>query len=356
EEGRILDTYDFVDKDSKVFDACFAAGFCRHGLNCFSIIGGKIDSLNYSGSAPDAQFMLFRTENDASETSQEEDNWVAAAERADSLGAQVFSTSLGYSVYDDTATSYKTWQLDGNTTIITRAADIAASKGIIVVNSAGNEGGKPWRIVLAPADGDSVLAIGAVNRNKIRAAFSSQGYTADGRVKPDVMALGEQTYLVDVAGRLVKGNGTSFSGPVIAGMMACLRQAYPKTPAFELQEWLKQSADRYNSPDSLYGYGIPDALKLLNAHTSPINGFQLAPNPNEGTCMAIWEEEEAFEGTIRIFDLTGRAIYAENYSFTKGWNRVPLCLEHLTNGLYPVVIQEKDKGKVKYQSKLLIRK
>ncbi len=192
-----------------------------------------------------ANYFLFHTENDASETLQEEYNWVVAAEKADSLGVQVMNTSLGYTNMDDDRDSHTYDDMDGNTTAITIAADIAASKGMIVISSAGNSGMDDWYYISAPADGDSVLAIGAVDGNGDLASFSSRGPSADGRVKPNVVAQGRESAILNINGDLSFSNGTSFSGPIITGLAACLWQAHPDKSNMEVFKAIEQSADQY---------------------------------------------------------------------------------------------------------------
>jgi subtilisin family serine protease len=256
QENRILATKDFVDGDESVFHTC---SHCRHGTFVFSILAAKMPG-QLIGSAPDANYLLLRTENDASETHQEEDNWVLAAEFADSMGAQVFTTSLGYSRFDAGEGDYSREDMDGNTAIITRAADIAASRGIIVVNSAGNNS---TRGLSAPADGDSVLAIGAVDKCETYASFSSQGYSADGRVKPDLSAMGQMNFFLHPDGSIRQGNGTSFSCPTVSGLTACLLQAFPEAGVGDMYDALKRSADRFDNPDRFYGYGIPSGTNAF---------------------------------------------------------------------------------------------
>lgn len=350
QENRLKYTHDFVDNDSDVFADCGSEGACKHGSYCWSIIAGIIaDSMQ--GTAPDADFYLFRTENDFSETHQEEDNWVVAAEVADSLGAQVFSTSLGYSVLD--TLSYIQAQMDGNTAIITKAADIAAQKGIIVVNSAGNEGNGAWRMVIAPADGDSVIAVGAVTPYLERASFSSQGNTADGRIKPDVMALGRSTYIIELGGDIARGNGTSFSCPVLSGMMACVRQARPNIPAWELRNLLLASADRYAKPDSLYGYGIPNAAKMLAATFPSLASFTLFPNPSTSGNLSIFlNSTKNFQGKIEIFDLQGKRLFEQNL-FVSDKN-IYTFKPQLTSGLYFVRLLNTETNRVEEVQRLIV--
>lgn len=360
-ENRLLYTHDFVDNDNNVFEDCPPGNPCKHGSWTWSIISGKIEN-QLLGSAPDAEYMLFRTEKDASESTQEEDNWVVAAELADSLGAQVFSTSLGYSTFDSAATNYTQAQLDGNTSIITKAADIAASKGIVVVNSAGNEGAHPWRKILMPADGDSVLAVGSVNLNKVASAFSSHGPSADGRVKPDVMAIGERTYLQEINGEVIAGYGTSFSGPLMAGMMVCLRQAIPNLAAYKLCEAVIRSADRYTNPDTVYGYGIPNGFNaylslLLSGATNTGSPFYCVNNPSSQNIYAAFINDGAeFEGILSVIDITGRNVYETKVQAAKNENIFSIDLQgNFGQGIYIIRLYSESDAKRKYQTKVVVK-
>ena len=336
-EGRILAERDFVDADDSVYESCI---HCRHGTQVLSILAALVPNA-IQGSAPDASYILLRTENDASETPQEEDNWVAAAEYADSLGAQVFSTSLGYlDFFNNPADNYSREDLDGNTALITRAADIAASRGIIVVNSAGNEAEKG---IAAPADGDSVIAVGAVNELKNRASFSSFGYTVDNRIKPDIMAVGEGTYLVNYNGRISRGSGTSFSCPILSGMLACVLQAHPGTSYGELYEALIRSADRFNQPDAFYGYGVPSAMTMYALLSGPTvstrtwvekGRWKLFPNPNSGTFSLSTLHSTSFdEILLEISNLDGKLVYSQSL-FSPGKQKNLLIQLDISPGFY----------------------
>ncbi len=213
------------------------------------------------GTAPEASYCLLRTEDSNSEFPVEEDYWVAAAEFADSIGADVISSSLGYSKYQLSGLSYKKSDLDGKTAFISRAASMAASKGLLVVVSAGNDGEKTWRKIGFPADVPEVLSVGAVQSNLSRSTFSSVGPTSDGRVKPDLMTLGHAVSYLTTDGRVTNGYGTSFAAPLLAGMAACLWQALPALTSTELRTLLRESGDRRAKPDTLYGYGIPNAQR-----------------------------------------------------------------------------------------------
>ena len=192
-----------------------------------SIMGGNLPG-ELIGTSPDANFWLLRSEDAGSEYLIEEDNWTAAAEFADSAGADIMNTSLGYSQFDDHLMDHTYADMDGNTTRISRAADIAASKGMLVVVSAGNQGAGNWHYISAPADADSVLAVGAIDANGYIADFSSRGPSSDLRVKPDVVAIGKGTWVADFESGIRQGNGTSLSAPVISGLAACLWQANPE--------------------------------------------------------------------------------------------------------------------------------
>jgi subtilisin family serine protease len=210
------------------------------------------------GTAPCAQYYLFKTEVNDDEYPVEEDYWVAALEQADSLGVDIVTTSLGYSRFDDPEMDHTWDDLDGRTVPASRAAAMAAAKGMVLFHSAGNEGNKSWVKVIIPADAENILTVGAVGSDSLRAGFSSWGYIADGRMKPDVMAMGSNDYLISGTGFPFYGSGTSFSTPVLAGMGACLWEALPDLTSFELMDLIKQFSDRSSQPDEYFGYGIPN--------------------------------------------------------------------------------------------------
>lgn len=345
-EKRILATRDFVSNEENVYDPCID---CRHGVSVLSILAAKVPN-QLQGTAPDASYILLRTENDSSETHQEEDNWVAAAEYADSLGAQVFSTSLGYFDFDPGQRDYTQGEMDGNTAIITRASDIAAAKGILVVNSAGNSG---FAGLSAPADGDSVIAVGAIDPCQEIAGFSSRGFSADSRVKPDVVALGASTFLLNSSGQVSRGNGTSFSCPVISGMLACLLQANPEKSAYDIYKAMITSADRWENPDRNYGYGIPNAtladsiLKKESAVPATpllqaIGDWVVYPNPvQERLYIDIRSEKNFPTAQLRMYDIQGRLVYSQASPITQGLNK--LAIEALDfNGLYYLHVYSED--------------
>lgn len=257
-EGRLLGTRDFVEGDEYVFDGHF------HGMSVLSAMAGNVPH-QLIGTAPKASYWLLRSEDEMSEFLIEEDNWIAAAEFADSAGVDVINSSLGYSTFDDPEMNHTYADMDGNTTRVTRGANIAASRGMLVVSSAGNEGraSNPWKYIIAPSDGEKVVSVGAVNKEGIAAPFTSYGPAYGGAVKPNVSAVGWNTILQRSNGEIGSGNGTSYSSPVLAGAAATLWQANPSATAAQVKAAIEQSAHLYPEFDSLLGYGIPD-LKLAD--------------------------------------------------------------------------------------------
>lgn len=259
-QNRILGTWDYVLNEPSVTEDD------THGLYCFSIMAANKPG-QLVGTAPHASYWLLRTENVASEYPVEEQYWTAAAEFADSAGADMISSSLGYIDFDDHSFDHTYAQRDGNTSLITRAADLAARKGIIVMNSAGNNGARTddLKYISCPADGDSVVAVGATTVTGAIASFSSWGPNGKGTMKPNIVSVGQGTVFANVNGLPASGNGTSFSNPNIAGLIACLWQAFPEVGNMQLIDAVQRSADRYNNPDIRFGYGLPDFKKAFAA-------------------------------------------------------------------------------------------
>lgn len=304
--GQILGTKDFVRPGNDVYREH------DHGMKVLSIIGGYIPG-ELGGTAPYASYWLLRSEDVSSEYRIEEANWIAAAEFADSVGADVINSSLGYSQFDDYLQNYTYEDMDGNTTLVTRGADMAASKGILVVNSAGNSGNKLWKYITAPADGDSVLALGAVSADGQYAVFSSQGPTFDGRIKPNVVAIGSGTYIQKIDSTVGPGSGTSFSSPVMAGLATCLWQRFRELSNFEIIQVLEQSSSRYPWPDNYIGYGIPNlgvAINIITGKADNLSAGNLLIYPNPAADH-LFINLPPDAGPIReweIIDIAGRRI------------------------------------------------
>lgn len=223
---------------------------------------GTNQPYQFVGTAPEADYWLLRTEDYAAENMVEEDYWAMAVEFADSVGVDLISSSLGYHAYDDPAAgSYNYWDQDGQTALISRTAAMLARKGIVHVNSAGNEGKKAWKKINFPADSPNTLAVGALTPGGENAQFSSVGPSADGRVKPDVMAMGNPAAVVGASGSVEEASGTSFACPTLAGMVVCLWQALPEKTAMEILDIVRRAGDNYTTPDNIYGYGTPDFWK-----------------------------------------------------------------------------------------------
>lgn len=253
--NQIINIWDFVANNPSVDEDH------PHGMNCLSAIAANLPGV-FVGTAPKANFCLFRTEDVASETRIEEHNLAAGLERADSIGVDVCSISLGYNQFDFASQNYTYANMDGNTAMCTIAADFAAKKGMLPVVAAGNEGASAWKFITAPADGDSVLTVGAVSNTGVVASFSSWGPTSNGRVKPNLAAVGLGAIVASPStGLPVNGNGTSFATPNLAGLVTCLWQAFPEYNNMTIIDAMQKSATRATNPDDRVGYGIPDMKK-----------------------------------------------------------------------------------------------
>ena len=291
------------------------------------------------GTAPKASYYLLHTEDVSNENIVEEYNWVSGAEYADSLGVDMCTTSLGYIDFDDPQWDHPFEHFDGHTAPMTIGSEIAASRGMICMNSASNEGDGYCTLGI-PADAEHILTVGSVNANGIRSDFSSVGPTYDGRIKPDVMAMGEGTYVASGDGGwwpYYNGNGTSFATPVLAGAVACLRQARPYASVQEICDVIRQCSDRADNPDNHYGYGIPDfsqAVELLHVEEDSVQSNEIInvyPNPAQGDVhVALMVGAKA---DLTVFDFMGRQLYT--YGFN-GLNHTSLenYLNTLDSGIY----------------------
>lgn len=304
----ILHTYNYVHHTAHVDRDD------THGTNVLSLIAGFIPG-KVSGTAPEVQVSLYTTEDvvEENESKLEEVYWVFAAEHADSLGADIINTSLGYSLFSDPAQNYTYQQMDGKSTIISRAANYAASVGMVVVIAAGNEGNSAWKYISAPADAEKVIAVGAVTATEQIAAFSSYGPSPDGRIKPELSAQGVAAVYNNTADLIRSGNGTSYAAPLITGLMAGLRQQFPTLSALQLREIAIKSGDRHAAPDQRYGYGIPSytrAVKIaLSEYLVPGTEQETAvlyPNPSTGNInIAINGRPLAPSTTVEVWDNKG---------------------------------------------------
>jgi len=334
DEGRLLGVRDFVYGSTSVYSQS------THGTSCLSTIGAY-DPNEMVGTAYKASFYLFHTEDGDGENIVEEYNWVSGAELADSLGVDVCTTSLGYIDFDMPQWDHSFPDYDGHTAPMTIGAEIAASRGMICTNSAGNEGSGTCTLGI-PADAEHIITVGAVNSTGERAYFSSTGPTYDGRIKPDVMAQGQGTYVATGYGSwwpYYNGDGTSFSNPVLAGAVACLRQAMPNASVQEICDALRASGNNANNPDNLYGYGIPDVVMAMNLldnvseHTLGVNEIaSVYPNPSEGEVKVMLKEGvEMTQGTV--IDVTGRVINSAT-----SVSELESVINNLESGIYQVKI------------------
>ena len=242
--------------------------FIDHGTKVLSALAANAPEVHI-GTAPDADYWLLRSEVNHLEQPIEEDLWAMAVETADSLGADVINSSLGYYAFDEGRGSYRLQDLNGQTAFISRSASMLADKGIVLCNSAGNSGMGQWKKIGVPADANNIITVGAIDRAKRLATFSSIGPSQDGRVKPDVMAQGAPAALISGRGTLVHDMGTSFSTPIVCGLVACLWQALPNKSAKEIIQLVRESANQYQEPTNIFGYGIPDFWKAYTSQTKP---------------------------------------------------------------------------------------
>ncbi len=327
DKKRILHTYDFVNNETNVYNDD------SHGTSVLSCIVGNT-SQKIIGTAPDAELVLFTTEDVRSETRLEEINWLIAAEKADSLGVDVINSSLGYSTFDNPAQNYTYADMTGDKTICAKAADWAVATGILVVVSAGNEGNGVWKYVGTPADADSVISVGAVDAVKNLASFSSRGPNAKNNIKPEVVAKGVATTVANSSNSISNSNGTSFSSPIMAGFVASLKQAYPRVSAMKIRELLLKSSSQYNTPDNLKGYGIPSFSKFKELADKYLNSLILGTE-NFGNSISIYPNPKPDKTELKI-ELDGFEIGKGTIlSITAGNGRIygNITYENLNNAL-----------------------
>ena len=344
ERGGGVGMKDFVEWDEDVMGPC--RGSCKHGTGVLSLLAARVSG-ELIGAAPDADFLLARTENDTAELHQEEDAWLAAAEWADSMGADVIVSSLNYRNFDVGQGNYSSSDFDGNTALITIAADIAASKGISVVVSAGNGG---TRGIDAPADGDGVIAVGSVDDMREHSSFSGIGPSADGRIKPDLVAMGEQTLQLTTKGEVKASNGTSNSCPLIGGLVACLLEGSKGiTPQMSIYNALIQSADHFAIPNNDVGYGIPNGIEAFRLLTGtallpfpmlPEDEVHLHSSLESGEIhVALLNERSAYTLNVSLTDMLGRRIFTQEAFLPTGFHRLTFS-PSVNPGIYTLQVFE----------------
>jgi subtilisin family serine protease len=306
-------------------------------------MGGYLEG-EFLGTAPKASYWLLRTEDVSSETLIEEYNWAVAAEFADSVGADIINSSLGYTTFDYPWHDHSYADMDGKTTVISRAATLASRKGIIVCNSAGNSGNSNWKYIGAPADADSILSVGSVNAMREVSSFSSYGPTPDGRVKPSVSAQGGNTAIITQSNTIATSNGTSFSSPVIAGMTACLWQAHYDKSNMQIINAIIQSAHLYEYPDEQLGFGIPN-YALANALLFDVEDvstptLEVYPNPAYSDARVYVYSANESEISYRVIDLQGKVVVKGEIPWT--YSRIGIDLPSLKSGVYVVEVKAGD--------------
>ncbi|RVT71349.1 T9SS type A sorting domain-containing protein [Flavobacterium sufflavum] len=326
DNNQILGGYNFVKRNDDIFSQD------SHGTFVLSTMGAYVDNV-LIGTAPGASYYLFITEDVTSENPVEESLWVEAAEKADSLGVDIISSSLGYTDFDNPAYNHNYSDRNGTSTFISKGAEIAFSRGMLVVVSSGNDGGTKSPYIGAPADAPSVIAVGAVKADKTIAGFSSIGPSFDGRIKPDVMAQGEKTVVSDENGNSIFLSGTSFSAPIISGMLACLWQAYPDKTNQEIKELMLESATKYAAPDNQYGYGIPDFGLALNKGVSlkseKIEYYVAYPNPASDV-IAVDFPPSFNSGKVLFYNVLGQKVLEKKVESI----HTDFSLESLNRGIY----------------------
>lgn len=340
-ENRITAGPDFVRGSHENVNYTFST----HGQMVLSTMAGDIDG-TYIGTAPDASYILIRTEDAINESLMEEYYWLQAAEYSDSVGVDMINSSLGYTVFDDTLENHTYEQMNGDYTLITKAADWAAETGILVVNSAGNSGGTNWYYIGAPADGDSVFSIGAVDMDGISADFSSHGPTFDGRVKPNVVGHGAGVYVASGQAEYGPSNGTSFSGPVICGMTASLWQYLksiePSISNMDVIARIEESANLFPNYDENYGYGIPNYKSIvpdITPNQIPNDDIGIYPNPFHNNISLHYNFNK--NDVVEIVSATGQLLYSQLISGKCSSSFINA--EHLPSGIYFIAIKSKDK-------------
>ena len=336
--GLILGGYDFVNNSTDFYTGG------SHGTNVLSTMGAN--ATNLVGTAPDAGYYLFITEYSPTETPIELTNWVEGAEEADRVGVDVINSSLGYFGFDNPDYSYTYAQMNGQTSVASRAVDIAFSRGIICVISAGNDGLKTEPHIGSPSDATFAVTVGSVTATEVKSGFSSIGPTSDGRIKPDLMARGSSAYVSSPTGTIIPNDGTSFSSPILAGAITSFWSAFPNKTNAEIVQLVKASADRYATSimtqNNNYGYGIPDFQAALNAALSTpefsTNSFKIYPNPSNNE-VEITSPDNLMGYAIKFYNNIGQLVLEKNIDAQSQ----KISLQSLNNGIYFYYIASAEK-------------
>lgn len=299
--GGVLGTRDFVAGGNSVYEDN------QHGTMVLSCMAGIVPNV-IVGTAPRADYWLLRTEDAATETPSEEYNWIRGAEFADSVGADILTTSLGYTTFDNAAYNHNYAGLNGKTYPMSKAATMAARKGMFVLNSAGNDGGSAWQFIGVPADADSICTVGAIDSLYNVANFSSKGPTSDGRIKPDLCSRGANAYVANPFGGFGPGNGTSFSCPIMAGAIACFWQKHNNFNNMKVLDTLRKTASYGNSPNNSIGYGVPDMCFIpvgINEIQKEAVRFHVFPNPFSNKITVQIDEKNNEATTVELYNVAG---------------------------------------------------
>lgn len=337
QNGRLTYTLDLVGNSGNVFQ------YDDHGTEVLSIMAAN--QMSYMGGAPNATYQLYVTEDVGSEFRIEEYNWLIAAEKADSAGVDIINSSLGYNLFDDESMDYTTAQLDGKTAVVSKAAAIAISKGILVIVSAGNDGNSSWGLVNPPADVDGIIAVGAITSTGNLSNFSSIGPTADGRIKPEVVTLGSGVSVIKANGTPGSASGTSSAAPLVTSLAIGLLQAFPNLTAKEIYDLIIMSGNRSESPDNKQGYGVPNYLTAKNLEigvvpVDPTSEVYIYPNPtSEGVLKISVDVPIGQKATILIYNLHGQLVFRSEGAVTYASNPVELDVSGFSRGLYIVKVE-----------------
>jgi hypothetical protein len=333
EENRIdlAVSKDFVTNSTDIFQ------YDQHGTEVFSVIAAYQDGF-YTGGSYEASYQLFVTEDVGSEYRIEEYNWLFAAERADSAGVDVINSSLGYYDFDYSTMDYSKDAMDGKTTVVSQAAQLLADRGIVVVCSAGNEGNIAWQIITAPADAKDVLAIANVNSSGVRSGSSSIGPSSDGRIKPDVAALGVSTSVIKPNGTLGTSSGTSLAAPLVTSLAAGVWERYPNLSNIEVMDAIRKSASQANNPDNFLGYGIPNFKAVVNyvEQSHQENVFDVYPNPitQDSVTIRPFDPNQVSICKVEVLTSQGQTVHEATVNFSWANRTYTSYVTTLPTGVY----------------------